>query len=126
MGERNRQKRRSLPGTSRKQRFTGVLCRYVYSLPIERVYVHVLHTYTGVELEERTRGFIPGRKIVEGVIFVIINNYLIFLTLLNLILLKVNKYGCTFIIRKKFSTRILDYWSTVGHNFNVFPGRTNS
>jgi hypothetical protein len=50
------------------------------------------------------RGFIPGREIVEGGIFVVNNNPLltvgsIFLTSLLVMRSKLNKYDCTLIVR---------------------------
>jgi hypothetical protein len=51
-----------------------------------------------------------------------------FLTLLNTddIRLKLNKYDCILIIRKKFSRIVFDCWPMIGRNFNIFPGRKNS
>jgi hypothetical protein len=68
------------------------MCRYIYHWPFLSAvtgppYIHLTFSRTrihtpnnnpdvcaGTELRERRRGFIPGRKILEGVIFVIINN----------------------------------------------------
>jgi hypothetical protein len=57
----------------------------------------------GVELWSGRRGFIPRRKIVEDVIFIIITTNFIFLTVLNTVIrLKLNNYDCVLIIRKTF------------------------
>jgi hypothetical protein len=59
------------------------------------------------ELGGGRRGLISGRKIVEGVIFVLNNNLLllttglIFLTLSLITCSKLNKNGCMVIIRKQ-------------------------
>jgi hypothetical protein len=51
------------------------------------------------------RGFIPGYKILDGVFFVVHNPLLticlIFLTLLLIMCLKLSKYDCIAIIRRK-------------------------
>jgi hypothetical protein len=57
------------------------------------------------ELGGVKRGFIPGHIILEGVIFVVYNllltTSLIFLTLLVIMCLRLNKYDCMLIIRKQ-------------------------
>jgi hypothetical protein len=71
--------------------------------------------YTGAELGGVRQGFIFGCKILEGVIFAFINTDLIFLNSLNTdIMLKLNKYDCILIIRKKFSRRVFDNWYYIG------------
>jgi hypothetical protein len=62
--------------------------------------------WSWVEIGGGRRGFVPGRKIVEGVIFIVNKNLrltasLIFLTLLVIMCLKLYKYDCMLIIKKK-------------------------
>jgi hypothetical protein len=61
-------------------------------------------SYTRVELRGGRRGFIAGRKHVDGIIFIVhhllLTTSLIVLTLLLIICLKINNYDCMLITKK--------------------------